>query len=109
MSIYVKDLNYLQTATDEDLQLSGGKSLFIGLRLKRLRLLFSFPFRSTSSSNLDNFEQTEIDTTSGSTIERLNNPTTGESGYKIVSEDGTSSGVVLFGANSTKSFAIAID
>ena len=108
MSICVQDLDYLQTVTEENLQLSGGKILSIGLRFKNLGLVFSFPFKSTSSSNLDNFEQTEIDTTSDLTIKRLNNPTTGESGYQVVSEDGTSSSTILFGSNSKKSFSIAI-
>ena len=107
MSIKIKDLSYCRTATEEDFRISGGRSYTIGLRLRRLRLWLD-PLKPTFSNNLDGFEPTEINTNSNSTIERLSNPTTGESGYQITSENGNASSVLLFGPNSQRSFSLAI-
>ena len=111
MSIKIEDLNYCRTAIEEDFRISGGSSYIIGLRLRRLRLFWLYPPKPVSSDNLDDlngFEQTEINTNSNSTIERLSNPTTGESGYQITSENGNASSILLFGPNSRRSFSIAM-
>lgn len=108
MSIKIKDLGYCRTVTEEDFRIGGGRSYTIGLRLKRLRLFWLYPLKARYSDNLDDFEQTEINTNSNSTVKRLSNPTTGESGYQIVSEDGNASSILLFGPNSQRSFSIAI-
>ena len=107
MSIKIKDLSYCRTATEEDFRINGGRNYTIGLQLRRLRMFWLYPLES-NSNNLDGFEQTEINTNSNSTIKRLSNPTTGEFGYQITSENGNASSILLFGPNSQRSFSIAI-
>lgn len=107
--IKISDLSYCEAITNNDIKVAGGKRfVLIGLRLQRLRSFWLFSTKSFEPNVLEDLESTEIDTTSKYTINKLNNPTTGESGYQITSADGNSSSIVLSSPSSQKSFSIAL-
>ena len=106
--IKISDLSYCEAITNNDIKVAGGKRFVIGLRLQRLRSFWLFSTKSLEPNVLDDLKSTEIDVNSKYTINKLNNPTTGESGYQITSADGNSSSIVLSSPSSRKSFSIAI-
>ena len=102
----ISDLSYCEARTNNDVEIAGGKRFsVIGLRLRSFWL---FSTKSPKPEVLDNFESTKIDIGSKYTINQLDNPTTGESGYQIISADGNSSSIVLSSPNYQQSFSIAI-
>lgn len=61
MSIKILDLTYCEALTENKIGVNGGRSLAIGFRLQHLGLFWLYPTKPIDRSDLDDFEQTEID------------------------------------------------
>ena len=87
----ILDLSCCELVTEEHEEIKGGLTFNLPLPL------FLF----------DDYEQTEIYADSETVVNKLENAQTGESGYEVLSKDGTSRTVALSGPNSTRSFSTA--
>ncbi|MEO1673094.1 MAG: hypothetical protein AAFR77_20340 [Cyanobacteria bacterium J06631_2] len=104
----ISDLNYCETSTGNKSEILGGNQIDALSRQKRLLSLWFFAVPSLKSSSLGDFESTEIETNSGYTVNKLENPITGESGFQVTGRNGKHSSFVLFSPYSRQSFSIAI-
>ena len=105
------DLSYCEATTNDKTSANGGQSAVDCLQLRRLRALPPFATEYLNYSDIYHFGVIETDSGVASAIGEINelkNPITGESGYQIISADGSSSSIVLSGPSSKTSFSIAI-
>ena len=104
----ISDLSYCQAVTNDNADINGGHSAVGCLELSPVRAFPPIPTEYLKYySDIYRLGATELD--SGSTsIDELENPITGESGYRMVSADGNSTSIVLSGPSSRTSFSIAV-
>lgn len=92
----ISNLSFCEVATDEDIEVTGGLSFAENIRSQVLSTVNKV-FTSTS----ENFSRQQVYSGSDFVVEKLNNPTTGVSGFAVSSKDGTSQSVVLSGGNTS--------
>lgn len=98
----IVDLNYCETATKKKLEVSGGF-------WERYKLPLSNSIRSLEIFDLlDSYEETEVYSNSDTLIKKLENSETGDFGYQIINQDGTSGFLTLTRVDSSSITAMAI-
>ncbi|MBD2773632.1 hypothetical protein [Iningainema tapete] len=92
----ISDLSFCEVATDKDIEVKGGLSVSRSLTLRNLSI--SLLPKSLTFTPV-NYTREKVYSGVEYSVEKLNNPTTGESGYLVSSSDGKSLSITLTSRN----------
>ncbi|AFY36155.1 hypothetical protein [Calothrix sp. PCC 7507] len=99
--LQISDLSFCQVVTEQDFEVAGGLGTPEYLLLRNL---FSQPIDLRLPA-LEGYGKQEVHSDKEVVINELKNATTGISGYEVISKDGKSRAVVLFGNKSATAFS----
>ncbi len=100
----ISDLSFCEVAVEKDLEIKGGLS--VPKNLKNLNL--SLFFKKFLNSQFVDYTREQLSSEPEYVVEKLENKTTGESGYVVSSKDGKMQIATLVGQNSNSTFALSV-